>query len=124
MSITSPEIRVMAKGETNTIVIDFGENTAGAETGVLKAGDTVSTATVSVDSKPSGATDPTLGSASANGSAVYVNGRSCSAGEAVSFNITTASDQTAGIYRLKVTATTANSKVIPRFVKVDVRSAS
>jgi hypothetical protein len=55
---------------------------------------------------------------------VYVNGRSCSAGEAVSFNITTASDQTAGIYRLKVTATTVNSKVIPRFVKVDVRSAT
>lgn len=124
MGIIAPEIRQMAQGETNTICIDWGENTAGQETGVLKAGDTVASCTVSVVTKPTGATDPTLGSVSANGTALYVNGRSCSAGEATTNNITTGSSQTAGIYLLKYTATTANSKVLPRYVKVTVVEVS
>lgn len=120
MSLVAPQIENMARGETNTISIDWGENTAGSETGVLKAGDTVTSCTVAVYTKPTGATDPTLGSVSANGSALYVNGRSCSAGEATTNNITTASDQTAGQYTLKFTATTTNGKVLPRFVRVNV----
>lgn len=111
----------MARGETNTLLTDWGENSQGQETGVLKNGDTVSSATVSVDSKPTGADDPTLGSVTAPASAEYVNDRSCSAGEWTRFNVTTSATQTAGQYRLKVTATTANGKVIPRFVRVDVR---
>lgn len=120
MSIQASEIRVMAQGETNTIVTDWGENTAGTETGVLKAGDTVASCTIAVSSKPSGASDPTLGSVTVPGSTGYVNGRSCTTGEWTQVNITTASDQTAGEYRLKLTATTTNSKVIPRFIKVRV----
>lgn len=119
-SLEAPQIRSIARGETNTIVIDWGENTAGQETGVLKAGDTVTSCVVVVDSKPTGATDPTLGSVSANATALYVNDRSCSAGEATTCNIATASDQTAGEYRLKFTATTTNGKVLPRYVRVRV----
>lgn len=121
MSIASPEIRVMAKGETNAIVIDWGVKTAGSETGVLKAGDTVSSCTVAVDSKPSGASDPTLGSVTAPASTGYVNGRNCAIGEWTQCSIVTGSSQTVGIYRLKFTATTTNGKVIPRFVKIEVK---
>jgi len=120
MSITAKEIRTMARGETNSIDIDWGENTSGEETGVLKAGDTVATCVVVVDSKPTDAADPTLGSVSANGSAIYVNDRSCSAGEATTCTCAMASNQGIGTYRLKFTATTTNSKVLPRFVYVQV----
>lgn len=123
MSVTCREIRAMARGETNAIDIDWGENTSGEETGVLKAGDTVASAAVVVDTKPTGAADPTLGSVTVNATALYVNGRSCSAGEATVFSITTASNQTYGQYRLKVTATTTNGEVIPRFVRVNVEQA-
>lgn len=118
--LVADEIRSMALGETNSIDIDWGVKTAGSETGVLKAGDTVSTCTVSVYRKPTGASDPTLGSVSANGSALYVNGRSCAAGEATTGNITTSSSQTAGVYWLLYTATTTNSKVLPRYVRINV----
>lgn len=118
--ITSPEIRVMSQGETNTIVIDWGENTAGQETGVLKAGDTVASCTVSCTAKPTGASDPTLGSVTAPASTGYVNGRNCSIGEWTSGNITTGSSQAAGLYTLKYTATTTNGKVLPRKVQVRV----
>ncbi len=120
MSIEAQTIADISRGETNTICIDWGENTAGQETGCLKAGDTVSSCAVAVYGKPIGATDPTLGTVSVNSQALYVNQRSCSAGEATTCNITTASDQTAGQYRLKFTATTANGKVIPRYVRVNV----
>lgn len=120
MTIQAQQIHDLARGETNTICIDWGENTAGQETGCLKAGDTVVSCVVVVDQKPSGATDPTLGSVSVNATALYVNDRACSAGEATTGNITTASDQVAGVYRLKFTATTANGKVIPRYVRVNV----
>lgn len=120
MSLVASQIENMARSEVNTISIDWGENTAGLETGVLKAGDTVTSCVVAVYTKPTGAADPTLGSVSVNGSAIYVNDRSCSAGEATYCNITMASDQTAGQYWLKFTATTTNGKVLPRFVRVNV----
>ena len=119
-SLTAKQVRTVAKGETNRIDIDWGENTAGSETGVLKAGDTVSSCTVSVQTKPQGASDPTLGSVTVNGSALSVNGRSCSAGEATTCTLTTGASQTEGLYVLKFTATTANSYVLPRFVNVSV----
>jgi hypothetical protein len=120
MTILVETIPDVARGETNTICVDWGENTAGQETGVLKAGDTVASCTITVYSKPTGATDPTLGSVSVNATALHVNERSCSAGEATTCSITTASDQTAGVYTFKLTATTTNSKVIPRYVRVNV----
>lgn len=118
--IQSSEIRTMAQGETNTLVIDWGENTAGAETGVLKAGDTVASCTVSVVSKPTGADDPTLGSVTVPGTSGYVNGRLCTTGEWTQVSVQTGASQTAGEYRLKFTATTTNSKVLPRFVRIRV----
>jgi len=118
MTITSAQIRAMARGETNTLVIDWGENTAGQETGVLKAGDTVASCTAAVYAKPPGADDLILGAVSPNATTVYINGRACSAGEATSGNVTTASNQSAGLYVLRYTATTTNGKVLPRFVRV------
>lgn len=120
MSLTAPEFRSMARGETNTIDIDWGENTAGSETGVLKAGDTVASCAVSLDDSPSGSTTPTIGSVTVNATALYVNGRECSAGEATICTVTTGATQGYGAYRLKFTATTTNSKVIPRYVVINV----
>lgn len=120
--LVADEIRCMARGETQRVDIDWGENTAGSETGVLKAGDTVASAAVALESKPStAAVSPTLGSVTVNATTLYVNDRSCSAGEATTFTITTASDQVYGEYVLKVTATTTNSYVIPRYIKVVVQ---
>lgn len=120
MSITAPQIRTMARGETARIDIDWGENTAGQETGVLKAGDTVASCVVALDDSPSGSTTPTLGSVTVNSTALYVNGRSCSAGEATTMQIITGSTQAYGTYRLKFTTTTTNGYVIPRYVNVVV----
>ena len=120
MSTTAPEIRVMAQGETNTLIVDWGENTSGQETGVLKSGDTVTSCVVSVLTKPTGASEPTLGSVTAPNSTEYINGRACSTGEWTKCNIATASDQTLGLYVLKLTATTTNGKVLPRKVQVRV----
>lgn len=118
--INAAAVPTIARGELNTIFIDWGENTAGQETGALKAGDTVASCVVVVDSKPPGASDPTLGSVAANGSSVYVNRRSCSAGEATTCNITAGASQVEGLYRLKFTATTTGGKILPRFVVVNV----
>mgnify|MGYP007059485210 CR=1 FL=1 len=118
--LTAPEVRTFARSEVNGIDIDWGENTAGSETGTLKAGDTVSSCVVAVESKPSGAADPTFGSVSANGSDLVVNDRTCSAGEATSVQVTMASDQAYGEYKLKFTATTANGYTIPRWVRCKV----
>lgn len=124
-SLTAPEHHVMARGEVNRILIDWGENTAAEKTGVLSAGDTVSSCVVTVDSKPDGASDPTLGSVTVptNTSSDDINGRVWSTGEATLNTITTGSSQTYGTYRLKYVATTANSLTLPRYVKVVVRAA-
>ena len=120
--LTFDAIRCMARGEKWRVDIDWGENTSGSETGALKAGDTVASATVAVHSKnPSTADDPTLSSVTVNGSAIYVNGRSCSAGEATTFTVTAASDQAYGEYVLKVTATTTATYVFVRFIKFVVQ---
>ena len=111
----------MAQGETNVLLTDWGESTAaGTETGVLKATDTVSSCTVSCSEKPSGATNPTMGSVTAPASTEYINGRACSSGEWTKFTLTMASDQTKGLYVFLLTATTAQSKVLPRKVRVRV----
>lgn len=121
-AIVANEIRYIARGETNRIYIDWGENAAAEKTGVLSAGDTVTSCTASVYTKPAGASDPTLGSVTspANSSSDDINGRVWSTGEATVCTITTASDQAAGEYVLKFTATTANGYVLPRHVRVIV----
>lgn len=124
--LTCSEIRSVARGETNKIYLDWGENTAAEKTGGLSAGDTVATCVVSVDSKPANATDPTLGTVTVptNSSSDDINGRIWSTGEATVCVIQTASDQTLGPYRLKFTATTTNGYVLPRFVRLLVGSGS
>lgn len=118
--IVCAELYDVARGTVQSVSVDFGENTAGTETGALKAGDTVASCVVAVDDKPSGASDPTFGSVTVNATALYVNGRSCSAGEAVSVTMTLGSTQTYGAYRLKFTATTTNGFTLPRYVRFSV----
>jgi hypothetical protein len=110
----------VARGEVRAVLVDFGENTAGAETGALKAGDTLASAAIAVSSKPTGATDPTLSGVTVNGAVVYVNGRACSAGEAASFTLTIGASQTLGRYVLLISGTTTSGEIIKRRLLVDV----
>jgi hypothetical protein len=120
MSLEAAQVYDVPRGTVDSVTVDWGENTSGTETGVLDAGDTVASAVVAVDSKPTGAADPTFGGVSVNGTAVVVNGRSCSAGEACLVTMTLASDQAYGAYRLKFTATTTNGFTKPRYVRFRV----
>lgn len=110
--MSTREVYTLHRSDKRPFAVDFGENTAGVTTGPLPPGDTVASAVVAVQSKPTGADDPTIGSVTVNGSAEFVNGRSCSAGEAVLFPVTLASDQDYGRYVLKVTATTTAGYVL------------
>ena len=118
--LTCKQVYTLGRSEVRACAVDLGENTAGQETGVLKAGDTVSSGTIAVSDKPTGSTDPTLGAVSVNGSGIYVNGRLCSAGEAVSFNVTTGAPQTLGRYVLLLTVVTTNGETIKRRLMFDV----
>jgi hypothetical protein len=123
-ALTAPEHHVICQGEVNRLYIDWGENTAAQKTGALSAGDTVASCVVSVDSKPAGADDPTLGSvtAPANSSSDDINGRVWSTGEATVVTVTMAADQAIGTYRLKFVATTTNGYTLPRFVNLKVKA--
>ena len=110
----------VGRSEVRKVAVDLGENTAGIETGVLKAGDTVASGTIAVSEKPTGATDPTLSAVSVNSSGLYVGGRLCSAGEAVTFTLTLGSSQTYGRYVLLLTVVTTNGETIKRRLVVDV----
>jgi hypothetical protein len=118
--ITCKQVYTLGRSEVRACAVDLGENTAGQETGVLKAGDTVASGTIATSDKPTGSTDPTLGAVSVNGSGIYVNGRLCSAGEAVSFQVTTGAGQTLGRYVLLLTVVTTNGETIKRRLLFDV----
>ena len=118
--LTCRQVYSVARGELRAVLVDFGENTAGAETGALKAGDTLASATIAVSSKPTGASDPTLSGVTVNSGTVYVNGRACSAGEAASFTLTVGASQTFGRYVLLISGTTTNGEIIKRRLLVDV----
>jgi hypothetical protein len=122
MSIDAAQVYDVARSTVQSISIDWGENTSGTETGVLDAGDTVASCAVAIASgdKPSGAADPTFGSVAVNSTAVVINGRTCSAGEATACTMTLASDQAYGAYRVKFTATTTSGFVVPRWVRFRV----
>jgi hypothetical protein len=110
--MSTREIHTMYRAEKRPFAVDFGENTAGQTTGKIPAGDTIASAVVAIVSKPTDAVNPTVSAATVNGSAEYVNDRECSAGEAVKFSVTLASDQTYGTYEYSVTATTTAGYVL------------
>jgi hypothetical protein len=120
MSLEAAQVYDVPRSTVDSVTVDWGENTSGTETGVLDAGDTVASCVVAVDSKPSGAADPTFGSVVVNSTSVVINGRTCSAGEATSVTMTLASDQAYGSYRLKFTATTTNGFSKPRYCRFRV----
>lgn len=112
----------MRPGEVRYVYLDWGDNTAAAKTGQLAAGETVSSCTIAVESKPSGATNPTLGSVTvpANTLSDDIDGRVWSTGEATKVLVTMASDQTAGTYVLKQTAVTSQSQTLIQRLKIVV----
>lgn len=118
------QIYVMARGEVRKTATDWGENTSGAETGVLKSGDTVSscTAAIATANKPSGATDLTLSAVTVPGTSTDIDGRTCTTGEWTQMTITSASDQAYGQYKITLTATTTNGETIKRNIIVNVGS--
>lgn len=118
----APEILAMKRGEVRILTVDWGENTAQQKTGVLAAGATVSSATVSVTEKPTGATDPTLGSVTvpANSSSDDVNKRVWSTGEVTFCSCTTASDQAYGLYVMTFVAAASNSETIKGEIAIRV----
>lgn len=113
MSLTCHEIRTMAVGESQSLDIDWGDSTAGSETGALKNGDTVASCTVSITTKPTDADDPTFGAVSVPLTTLYVNGRSCETGEYTTCLVTMAVDQTAGQYVFAWKVTTTNGFILP-----------
>jgi len=123
-ALDCPQSPDVARGTVMPVSIDWGEDTAGTETGSLKAGDTVASCAVTVETKPSGASDPTFGSVAANSTALFVNGRSCSAGEATSVTMTVSGTASYGEYRLKFVATTTNGFSIPRYTRFVIREAA
>lgn len=118
--MSAREIYILKQGEKRPFAVDFGENTAGSTTGPLPPGDTVASATVALQSYPTGASSPTLGSPSANATTEYVNGRACSAGEAVTFAVTLGASQTVGDYVLEVTATTTAGYILIDWLRFTV----
>ena len=118
------QIYAMARGEVRKTATDWGENTSAAETGVLKAGDTVSscTAAIATANMPTGATTLTLGSVTVPGTSTDVDGRTCTTGEWTQMTITALSDQTYGQYKVTLTAVTANGETIKRNIIVNVGS--
>ena len=118
--LTCKQVYTVGRSEVRQVSVDLGENTAGQETGVLKSGDTVSSGTIAVADKPTGASDPTLSSVTVNSTAIYVGGRSCSAGEAVVFTLTLGAAQAYGRYVLLLTVVTTNGETIKRRLLLDV----
>ena len=120
--MSAREIYTLKQGDKRPFAIDFGENTAGSTTGPLPPGDTLASGTVSLSSSPTGATSPTLSAVTIISSTEYVNGRSCSSGEAATFTVTLGASQTVGDYVLKVTGTTTAGYIIVEFVRFTVES--
>jgi hypothetical protein len=120
MPLRAPMILDMARGDSDIANVDCGENTDNQETGFLADGDTVTSATVSIIEKPTNASDLTLGSVTVGSTNNYILGRQCGTGEWVKFRITVASNQTYGLYKVKVVALTTNSNTINRsfYVKI------
>lgn len=118
--LDAPQIYYMARGEVRRTATDWGENTAGTETGVLKAGDTVAscTAAIASDNKPTGADDLTLGSVTVPGTSTDIDGRTCSTGEWTQMTITAAADQAYGPYKITLTATTTAGEIVKRNIIV------
>lgn len=118
--LTCKQVYTVGRSEVRACAVDLGENTAGQETGVLKNGDTVSSGTIAVADKPTGATDPTLSSVTVISSATWINGRECSSGEGVKFSVSCSASQTYGRYVLLLSVATTNSETVKRRLLLDV----
>ena len=79
-------LRTVKQGATSSITVDCGDSSAidtvtGAKNRILlQAGESVSSATISVERKPSGASDPTFGTPAVIASNTECNDRIVAAG--------------------------------------------
>ena len=118
--IECPQVREMTRGESDTMSVDFGENTAGQETGVLTDSVTISSCTASTFTKPSGAADFTLGTPAVISTTKYLLGRTVSSGEGVTCSVEIAADQAYGRYVVQFVATLSSGKIRKRRCVVNV----
>lgn len=123
---TAPQIFHIMQGATENITIDYGESASGSKpTGPLDPGEVLTgTPTISTLTMPSGASAMTTSNVAVNTGDKYVNGRTCSIGEAVQFKIVAGASQTKGMYKLLITCATDSSpartlKKIIRLLVVD-----
>lgn len=118
--------RVVKQGESRTAVVDCGDNaavdaTVGAiDRGALAPGESVASVTLAVESKPTGADDPTLGSAAVIAANTECNGRIVEAGEGFTFAYTFAADQALGVYVIHAAITTSADKTIVECLEFEV----
>ncbi len=119
---TAPQIFHLMQGATENVVIDYGEGAAGSKpTGVLDPGELLSgSPTVSVRSKPSGASDLTVSNEAVNTGNQYCNGRTASPGEAIQFKVVAGSSQTRGMYELLITCSTdaTPARVLKKIIRI------
>lgn len=122
MAVTYREVR---QGESGTFIVDCGDNAA-IDTSigpqdriVLQAGESVSSATVTVSSKPTGADDPTLGTPAVVASNKECNGRIVGSGEGFTCTYSFASDAVTGLYTVQATVTTDQSRVLPQCIYLE-----
>lgn len=114
------------QGESDTAIVDCGDNaTVDTSSGalprlILGAGESVSSVTLTVQSKPTGASDPTLGTPAVIASNTECNGRIVGSGEGFTFDYTMASGQALGVYRITCAITKNTSAVVPACVVFEV----
>lgn len=118
--MSTHEEYTLIRGESRPFAIDFGSKVEGERTGKLPAGESITSATVIVQSKPGGASDPSLSSPTINSSTKKLQHRECAAGEVVMFTVTVSGSQTRGRYVLRVTANTSGSHVLKEDVAFHV----
>lgn len=126
--------RQMRQGAQGTLIIDAGDNSAvDATLGVkdriqLRAGESCSSATISMSSGPTGATagtlaggdDLELGTPAAVSTNAECNDRIVESGEGITCSIKFADDAPLGTYVLKGEITTSASRQIPYCVHIQL----
>lgn len=124
--------REVLQGYVGTLKVFAGPADAVVSTGAIErryldGGETVSSATASCTSYPTGATigsgeDLAIGSVSAGASTVEINGEIATSGEWFSIAVTFASDAVVGTYVLEGNITTSASRSLPYCIHILVKA--
>lgn len=124
--------REVLQGYVGPLRINCGDNAAVVSTGAverryLNGGESVSSATASCTSFPTGAVigtgeDLSIGTVSAGASTVEINGEIATSGEWFSIAVTVASDAVVGTYVIEGNITTSASRTLPYCIHLLVKA--